>query len=98
MTSQPIADRSMSWVQPLVRLVPALTLLALLAGCASHRVQVSAPQEAAQYAAHAKRDYTPPGTPDDPWGPFIVEASGKYDVPERWIREVMHQESGGQSV
>ena len=27
--------------------------------------------------------------------PYIREASAKYDVPEKWIREVMRQESGG---
>ena len=73
-----------------------LATLALVAGCA-HRTpqQVSATQEAAQYAAHAKRNYTPPGPAEDPWGPYIAEASAKYDVPDRWIRQVMHQESGG---
>jgi hypothetical protein len=39
--------------------------------------------------------YDPPGPPSDPWGPWIVEASRRFDVPERWIREVMRQESGG---
>ena len=36
-----------------------------------------------------------PGTPDDPWGPYIAEAAARYQIPERWIREVMRQESGG---
>jgi hypothetical protein len=40
--------------------------------------------------------YTPPGPPNDPWGPYIHEASGRFSVPEPWIRAVMHQESGGQ--
>ncbi|HQT76980.1 MAG TPA: transglycosylase SLT domain-containing protein [Rhodopila sp.] len=42
------------------------------------------------------RYYPPPGPPSDPWGPYIHEASGRYGVPEQWIRAVMHQESGGQ--
>ena len=40
-------------------------------------------------------NYTPPGPPGDPWGPYIQEASRRFTVPERWIREVMRQESGG---
>ncbi len=71
-------------------------MLALLAGCASHRSpQLSNYHEAQQYAARAKSSYTAPGPAGDPWGPYIVEAAAKYDVPEQWIRAVMHQESGG---
>jgi hypothetical protein len=40
--------------------------------------------------------YTAPGPADDPWGPYIREASTRFNVPEKWIREVMRQESGGQ--
>ena len=76
------------------RVLGALGLMALLAACAT-RPQMSATQEAAQYAAHARGDYTPPGPSDDPWGPYITEASTRFDVPDRWIREVMHVESGG---
>lgn len=36
-----------------------------------------------------------PGPAHDPWGPWIAQASRRFDVPERWIREVMRQESGG---
>ena len=80
-----------------VRLATALAVMAALAGCAGHpQVQVSAPQAAAEYAAHARRDYPQPGPPEDPWGPYIAEAAQRYDVPERWIRAVMRQESGGQ--
>jgi cell division septation protein DedD len=39
--------------------------------------------------------YDPPGPSHDPWGPYIAQASRRFDVPERWIREVMRQESGG---
>jgi hypothetical protein len=79
----------------LLRIAVCVTGLSLLAACAGHHVQISGPQEAAQYAAHARRNYPPPGPPSDPWGPYISEAAQKYDVPESWIREVMHQESGG---
>jgi hypothetical protein len=37
--------------------------------------------------------YDPPGPPSDPWGPYIRQASQRFDVPETWIREVMRQES-----
>jgi hypothetical protein len=39
--------------------------------------------------------YDAPGPAHDPWGPYIQQASRRFDVPERWIREVMRQESGG---
>lgn len=40
---------------------------------------------------------TPPGPTQDPWAPWIQQASQRFDVPERWIREVMRQESGGRA-
>src|SRR5260370_7881726 len=40
--------------------------------------------------------YPPPGPAEDPWGPYIHEASARYRVPERWVRAVMQQESGGE--
>ncbi len=42
-----------------------------------------------------RRFYPPPGTPQDPWGPYIREAAAQYRLPEQWIRAVMRQESGG---
>ena len=77
------------------RLVGPAAVLALLAGRAGHQTQVSAPQQAADYAAHARHAYPAPGPADDPWGPYIVAAAQHYDVPEPWIRAVMRQESGG---
>ncbi len=71
-----------------------LATMALVAACAT-RPQISAQQESQRYRATAGRNYTPPGPPSDPWGPYIREAAAKFDVPDRWIREVMHQESGG---
>ena len=47
------------------------------------------------YQARAARSYPVPGTRDDPWGPYIHEAATRFQVPERWIRAVMRQESGG---
>jgi hypothetical protein len=51
--------------------------------------------EAQGYRVRAARSYPAPGTPDDPWAPYIRRAASRYAVPERWIREVMRQESGG---
>nr|WP_264711666.1 lytic transglycosylase domain-containing protein [Limobrevibacterium gyesilva] len=78
-----------------MRALICVATLGLLSACAGNHSQMSATQEAAQYVARAKRNYTPPGPPGDPWGPYITEAAAKYDVPERWVREVMRQESGG---
>jgi hypothetical protein len=52
-------------------------------------------QEAANYKARARHNYTPPGPANDPWGPYIREVSAQYDVPENWIRGVVHAESDG---
>ncbi len=75
------------------RLLGCAALLALVSACASQ--PVNQVKEAAQYRAHARKDYKAPGPASDPWGPYIVEAAAKYDMPERWVREVMRQESGG---
>lgn len=50
---------------------------------------------ATAYRAQAEASYTTPGPPDDPWGPYIQEAASRFQVPERWIRAIMRQESGG---
>jgi hypothetical protein len=55
----------------------------------------AARSEAGSYQARAARFYPAPGTPDDPWGPNVREAATRFQVPERWIRAVMRQESGG---
>ena len=88
--SAPSASRTSSRL----RASACLAVLALLSACAGHHQQDAA-QEAQQYLARARHNYTPPGPPSDPWGPYIVEASAKYDMPERWIREVIRAESGG---
>lgn len=49
--------------------------------------------EARSYRSRAAVSYPVPGTRDDPWGPYIREAATRFAVPERWIREVMRQES-----
>ena len=84
-----------SRLAPLARITASLSAVALLAACASQTPGPSASQEAARYAAHARNNYVPPGPPEDPWGPYIREASARFDVPELWIRSVMRVESGG---
>jgi Transglycosylase SLT domain/SPOR domain len=79
-----------------LRLVAGVALIGLLAACAAHSPRLSATQQAAEYKDNASGDYRPPGPPDDPWGPYVVQASRRFDVPKSWIRNVMHTESGGQ--
>lgn len=74
--------------------VSLLTLLAACAGTPNHP-DMPVAQEAAVYRSHARTYYAPPGPSDDPWRPYIDEASKRFDVPDAWIRAVMHQESGG---
>jgi D-alanyl-D-alanine carboxypeptidase len=72
-------------------LIACLALLTALAACGSN----PAPRHArVQY--NPSRYYPPPGSAGDPWGPYIREASGRFGVPENWVRRVMRQESGGQ--
>lgn len=42
------------------------------------------------------RYYSPPGSPSDPWGPYIREASQRFGVPMQWIRAVIREESAGE--
>ncbi|NOG71606.1 lytic transglycosylase domain-containing protein [Roseicella sp. DB1501] len=80
----------------LMRPAIALSILALLAAC-GQSTQTSGGKHAAAVYGHYNRpsSYDPPGPPGDPWGPWIRDAARRFDVPERWIREVMRQESGG---
>lgn len=79
----------------------AFGAISLLAACANQAdvtpsgTPLPVVQEAEHYQAHAKSYYAPPGPANDPWGPYIHEASDRFDVPERWIRAVIERESGG---
>jgi hypothetical protein len=81
----------------LVRLLPML----FLAACAQQapygpgggRIEIGA--DGWKWAS-PRRYYPPPGPREDPWGPYIREAAGRYRVPEQWVRAVMQQESGGE--
>ena len=75
-----------------------LTVL-VLAACGQPGGYGPAPYGAPGYGAlelAPTHYYPPPGPPEDPWGPYIREAAGRYSVPEQWVRAVMQQESGGE--
>jgi D-alanyl-D-alanine carboxypeptidase len=81
-------------LQTILRLLPIL----LLAACAQGgygpgggRIEIGA--DGWRRPTHY---YPPPGPQEDPWGPYIREAAARYRVPERWVRAVMQQESGGE--
>ena len=78
----------------LLRACACLAVLALLSACAN-QVAPNAGSEARNYRAQARGNYKAPGTSEDPWGPYIQEAAKRFDIPDRWIREVMRAESGG---
>jgi len=89
-----LAARRDSSLAGIFRVLGSIAVLALLSACAG-QVPVNQAKEAASYQAHAARNYTPPGPPGDPWGPYVNEAAGRFDVPPQWIRQVMRAESGG---
>ena len=65
-----------------------LIALGLLSSCAGGG------REPLSYSPQSS-SYPEPGPRDDPWGPYINEASARFGVPASWVRAVMHQESGG---
>jgi cell division septation protein DedD len=75
--------------------VTSILGLSILAGCSTQPSGVRATDETARYLQNARGRYAVPGTRRDPWGPYIKEASRRFDMPERWIRALMRQESGG---
>ncbi|MBU8542807.1 MULTISPECIES: transglycosylase SLT domain-containing protein [Roseomonadaceae] len=80
------------WGRPVV----ACLLVGMLAACGqttTQRAVTQAPVSNSQWARPSS--YDAPGPSHDPWGPYITQASQRFDIPERWIREVMRQESGG---
>ncbi len=68
-----------------------MATLLLLAGCGAPRQHAPGPS----LGQARPTSYDPPGPPNDPWGPYIADASARFDIPQRWIREVMRQESAG---
>ena len=79
----------------LARPLAAFGVLAMVAACGS--TPQSGPVTSSR-SYHQTRSYNPPGPPSDPWGPWIREASRRFDVPDAWIRSVMRQESGGRAT
>jgi hypothetical protein len=77
-----------------IRAAGTIAVMTALAACGNVAHQ-DAIQETARYVAHAKHNYVPPGPAEDPWGPYIREASNRFDVPETWVRSLMRVESGG---
>jgi cell division septation protein DedD len=86
-THRPVIQRNL-------RAAGTVVLLTALTACATVPHQ-DAIQETARYVAHAKHNYTPPGPAEDPWGPYIREATARFDMPEIWVRSLMRVESGG---
>jgi len=81
-------------MRALIRALPLLSLCALASCGGGGQVSSRAPLRFAT-PEDAPTRYAPPGPPGDPWGPYIAEASGRFHVPQDWIRAVMRQESGG---
>lgn len=81
--------------------IMALSVLTMLAACGGQTGTTGA-GGAGGIVTHGHYNrpasHQPPGPAQDPWGPWIREASRRFDVPERWIREVMRQESGGRAT
>ena len=75
----------------LFRAAAAMMLVVACAGCGGGGGRMTA----SSYRMRAARSYPAPGPPNDPWGPYVVAAAARYQIPESWIRAVMHQESGG---
>jgi len=83
------------WRSAMFTAVSGAVGLALLAGCTTRQAGLSANDQAYRYLQNASGRYAVPGPPGDPWGPYIREASKRFDMPESWIRALMRQESGG---
>ena len=71
------------------KLALLLTMLGALGACGGSHLASRGVR------ATPSRYYPPPGPPEDPWGPYIQEASSRFGVPDPWIRAVMRQESAG---
>jgi cell division septation protein DedD len=78
------------------RPIAACLLAGMLAACGG-TTQQAVTQRGIASEWPRPNGYDAPGPAHDPWGPYIQQASRRFDVPERWIREVMRQESGGRA-
>jgi hypothetical protein len=76
-----------------------LLLGSFVSGCATSEMSgASDPSLAAPAQVALVTPEPMPPDPKDPWRDLIAEASGRFDVPEQWIRAVMHRESGGRAT
>jgi hypothetical protein len=80
------------------RPLAACLLLGVLAACGSSQNRVVTQGVGASGEWVRPNSAAAPGPASDPWGPWIQQASRRFDVPERWVREVMRQESGGRQA
>ena len=87
--------RRPNWRSAMFAAASGIVGLSILAGCTSRQNGLSASDQTARYLQSARGRYPVPGTASDPWGPYIHEASTRFDMPETWIRALMRQESGG---
>ncbi|MDX2102087.1 MAG: transglycosylase SLT domain-containing protein [Alphaproteobacteria bacterium] len=76
-------------------LVAAVAAALVLAACSSTQPQRTSGQS--EPRPHRSANFTPPGPPHDPWGPYIAEASRRFDVPQAWVRAIIQVESAGQT-
>jgi hypothetical protein len=81
------------WRSAMFTAVSGAVGLTLLAGCSTQRWNSA--ESTSMYLRNASGRYVIPGPPGDPWGPYVREASQRFDMPESWIRGLMRQESGG---
>ncbi|MBB2177154.1 lytic transglycosylase domain-containing protein [Gluconacetobacter johannae] len=73
----------------------AVIRLSLL--CAAASLVACSGGPASRYSRYYARNgaYRAPGPAEDPWRPYILDASSRFSVPQPWIRAVIQQESGG---
>ena len=87
--------RRPNWRSAMFAAASGVVGLSILAGCSTGQYGLSSGDETSRYLQNARGRYVVPGPPGDPWGPYIREASNRFDIPEPWIRALMRQESGG---
>jgi len=78
-----------------------LLVAGFVSGCAGTGPQASGDQSSLNATSQVALVTAPallPADPKDPWRDLIIEASDRFDVPQAWIRAVMHRESGGRAT
>lgn len=76
-----------------------MDLLALMMLYAASPAAVAAATQAIHHQPESKT-ITQPAPPQrsDPWKPYIVEAARRFNLPQDWIRSVLHAESSGRTM